>query len=121
MQVNCVFGEYARIFENDGPNGRLAAPVSELLVLLAGRTESVERCCPACIGLCPAVEPRESPDRPALFISRFFEPLGTEKFKGTGQSVTERCRLKPSPDARGLKKALTTLDLRLQIFLPVAY
>ena len=40
MQVNGVLGEYASVLEDDWPNGRLPAPIGELLVLLAWRADS---------------------------------------------------------------------------------
>ena len=90
MQVNGVLGEHACVFENDWPNGRLAAPVGELLVLLAWRSEGVEGRGPARIGLRAAVEPRECPDWPSRVVSPFREPLGAKELKGTGQRVSER-------------------------------
>jgi len=65
MQVNGVLSEHASVLENDWSDGRLAAPVGKLLILLAWRAEGVEGRGPARIGLRPAVEPRKSPDWPA--------------------------------------------------------
>ena len=66
VQVDGVLGEHARVLENDRPDRRLAAPVGELLVLLAGRAEGVEGRGPARVGLRAAVERREGPDWSAL-------------------------------------------------------
>ena len=60
VQVDGVLGEHARVLEDDRPDRRLAAPVGELLVLLAGRAERVEGRGPARVGLRAAVERREA-------------------------------------------------------------
>jgi hypothetical protein len=84
MQVNGVLGEYARILEHDRADRRIASPVGELLVLLARRSERVESCGPARVGLCTAVEWREVPDWPAHIVSCFRERVGAEELKGAG-------------------------------------
>ena len=66
VQVDGVLGEHAGVLEDDRPDRRLAAPVGELLVLLARRAERVERGGPARVGLGAPVERREGPDRAAV-------------------------------------------------------
>ena len=68
VQMDGVFGEHARVLEDDRPDRRLAAPVGELLVLLPGRAESVEGSGPARIGPGRSVERREVPYRVALVV-----------------------------------------------------
>src|SRR5438552_496504 len=101
MQVNGVLGEHACIFENDRPNGRLASPLGELLILLAWSAECVEGRGPARIGLRAVVERRECPYWPSRVVGPFHEPFGAEELKGTGQRVAERRGLEAGPNTRG--------------------
>ena len=71
MKVNGVLGEHTCVLENDRPNGRLASPIDELLVLLSGCTEGIEGRCPARVNLGTAIESREIPDWSAGIVSRF--------------------------------------------------
>jgi hypothetical protein len=98
VQVNRILGKYACILKNDWPDGCVAAPVGELLVLLARSTERVKSRRPARIGLCLAVEPRECPDWPACVVCPFLEPVGAEEFKRTGERVAKRRGLEAGPN-----------------------
>jgi len=120
MQVNGVLSEVSRIFENDRPDRRFAAPIGEGLVLLAGHSKAVESCGPARVSLHATVERWEVPDWSTRVISCLGKWLGAEKFKRRRQRRSEGCRLESRPYARGLEKASTALDLHLQVFLAFA-
>src|SRR3990172_10460532 len=120
VQVDGVLGEDTRVLEDDRPDLRLAAPIGELLVLLAGRAERVDGGGPARVGLRAAVEPREPPDavcarpgsprwalRPGARGStrghRGTAPIRTRPSRGTLPADSGSARSAPSdpPVARG--------------------
>ncbi len=84
------YGEHARVFKHDRADRRFAAPVGELLVLLAGRAERVEGRGPARVGHRAAVKRREGPDPAAHLVHGLGERLGAEQLKGAGESLAER-------------------------------
>jgi hypothetical protein len=78
MQVDSVLVEYTCVFEDDRSDRRFAAPLGELLVLLAGRAQRVKRVSPAGVGPRSAVKGWENPDRASLFVSSLVKRIGTE-------------------------------------------
>src|SRR6266404_3950159 len=120
MQVDGVLSEYPRVLENDWADRRLAAPVGEVLILLAGRAESVEGRGPARVGLRPAVQWGKGPDPAALIVSGLGERFGAEQLEGAGERVAEWRRLEASPDSGVLEQVLAPRDLCLQVFLALA-
>ncbi len=70
VQVDGVFGEHARVLEDDRPDGRFPAPVGELLVLLARRPQRIQGGGPAWVGFRASVEWRKGIYGAALIIGR---------------------------------------------------
>ena len=121
VQVDGVLGQHAGVLEDDRSDGRLAAPVGELLVLLARRPERVEGGGPARVGLAPGGRAAGRSRLGGRRSSRLLgERLGTQELEGAGERVAERRRLEADPVARRLEQRLAALDLRLQVLLALA-
>ena len=120
MQVNSLFGEHAGILEHDRADGRLAAPVGELLVLLAGSTEGVERRGPTRIGLRAAVEPRECPDRPTCSSVPSLSGSAPRSSREQDSASRNGAASNPVQVREASKQASAALDLRLQVLLALA-
>ena len=121
VQVDGVLGEHARVLEDDRPDRRLAAPVGELLVLLAGRAQRVEGGGPARVGLGAAVERREGPDRAAVLVRSSRRAARRRAARGSRRGRRGRAPARsPTQLAGRLEQGLAALDLRLQVVLALA-
>ena len=78
MEVDGILGEYARVLKDDRADRCLAAPLSELLVLLAGHAERVEGRGPTRVGCRAAVERGKIPETAPFVIRCLGERLGAE-------------------------------------------
>src|SRR5262245_66228356 len=85
VQVDGVVREYPCVLEDHGPDRRLPAPVGELLVVLPGRPQRVERSGPARIGRYAPVERRKHVGPAAVLIRRLGKRLGTEDLQRAGE------------------------------------
>jgi hypothetical protein len=100
VQVDGVVGEDARVLEDHRPDRRLAAPVGELLVLLARRAQRVERGGPARVGRRAAVERREAPDRVAVLVLALSGGPQRPAARGSMRGRRGRGRTRSPPSAR---------------------
>ena len=84
MQVHGVVAEHPGVLEDHRPDGRLAAPVGQLLVAPARRPQRLRRCRPRRVGSGPAIERREGPGHlpcrhsPAAAVAIVAESLRTQ-------------------------------------------
>ncbi len=120
MQVDRILGEHARVLEDDRADRRLAAPVGELLVLLAGRAQRVEGRSPTRIRLRAAIQRGKSPDPAPIIIGGLGERFRSKKLKRAGERLPERCGFESRPSAGALEQSSTAFDLCLQILLALA-
>ena len=82
VQVHGVLGEHAGILEDHRPNRRVAAPVRELLIALAGHAQRVQGGGPARVGRGPPIEGGEGPDRAAVLVPALLERRCTQQLQG---------------------------------------
>ncbi len=97
VEVDGVLGQDPGVLEDDRADRRLPAPVGELLILLPGSAERVERGGPARVGAARRSSGGKVQTRRPSLVGRLDERLGTQELKGAGERIAEGRRLEADP------------------------
>ena len=115
-----VVGEHPGVLEDHRSNGRFLPPFGEPLVGLARRAEGIQGGGPARIRLGFSGKRRKHPDCVAVLGVTLLQRCGAHQLQGAGQGVSEWFGRELHPASRPFQQPAASLDLRLEVLLPLA-